>query len=303
MHVLIRYIIMDEAELKTIRQRLVADFPEIQVGTVARIGSGWHHVALEVNGNIIFRLPRGAHVKDLSGTMAYETAVLHKLGDKLPVAIPSPEYIAPGNAYFGYPKLAGKILSDVIQDFDEKDWRQLMEDWTDVAAAIHAALSVDEARKLGVPDFEGPDTAMVTKLFGLHGIDLEVLDLARETVVYFAALDMKRQHHVFAHNDLQFQNMLIDPATKRLSGLIDWTDICVAPVAHEFATGEWLERNLLDKLAAAYRRKTGVRVDTVQARMWRALEELSDYVEETESGETDEAAQTMERIRRLITRV
>jgi aminoglycoside phosphotransferase (APT) family kinase protein len=99
---------------------------------------------------------------------------------------------------------------------------------------------------------------------------------------------------------LQFHNLLADPKSKRLSGIIDWTDACIAPIAREFAIGELMQNDRLRKATELYEKKTGIRIDREQALMWRAIEELTDYVEELENNELSEAAETLDRIKYLI---
>ncbi len=291
---------MENEQIQRYKSKLASDFPKLNIESVKLIGVGWHHVALEVNGNIIFRLPRELHVKDLSITVSYETEILRRLQNKLSVAIPDPQYIAPDKSYFGYPKLKGEILEKAVDGFEDNDRQQLLKDWVDVASTIHTKITVDEARELGVPEFDGFDTSMAEKVFNLEGIDQKIVDFARIMIERVKSIDKAEQHWVFIHNDLQFHNLLADPESKRLSGIIDWTDVCVAPVAREFATGELMKGDLLRQAADLYEKKTGFRIDTAKAIMWRGIEESSDYVEEIEGGETDEAAKTLERIKQLI---
>lgn len=283
------------------QQRLAADFPELEIKSLSVVGSGWDHDAVEVNEQLIFRLPRGVHdVSKFATSVSYETEILRCLQGRLPVSIPNPTHIASDNAYFGYPKLSGVLLKDAVDTLSEQDLTALKEDWVSIASRIHKAIRVGEARGLGIPDFEGPDTSGVEPIFDLPGVDEDVLAFAAKIIKKVKSLDMSNQHYVFIHNDLQFQNLLLDPTSKRICGVIDWTDMCVAPIAREFATGEWMQDDLLEQIAKLYESKTGVMIDVQQARLWRSLEELSDYVEVTKSNETEEAAKTLARIKQLI---
>ncbi len=291
---------MNEDQIQKYKSKLAADFSTLNIKSIQLIGVGWHHVALEVNDTIIFRLPREVHVKDLSSTVHYETGILRRLQNKLSITIPDPQYIAPDKSYFGYPKLNGIILEKAAANFEKDDWEHLLEDWITAASTIHTAITVDEARRLGVPDFDGFDTSAAEKILLLKGIDQKILDFAQATIQQVKSLDKIKLQERFIHNDLQFHNLLVDPDSKRISGIIDWTDVCIAPLAREFATSELMQRNLLHQATGLYEQRTGIHVDIAQAIMWRAVEELSDYVEELESGEVKEAAETLARINQLI---
>lgn len=283
------------------QKRLTEDFPDLKIDTLKIIGSGWHHDAIEVNSNIIFRIPRGVHdLEKLESGVGVETRLLRRLQDKLPVTIPNPLYVAPQDAYFGYPKLEGVLLQDLVTTFNQQDQTRLREDWVDIAISIHSALTVEEAHAMGVPDFEGPGPSSADRIFKLPNVDQAVIDFAKKVIHDMHSLDRSALQYVFIHNDLQFHNMLANSAAKRISGLIDWTDACVAPIAREFAINEWMQDDLLEQVAILYEAKTGVNIDTNQARMWRSVEEISDYVESSESGDLEDATKTMERIRQLM---
>jgi aminoglycoside phosphotransferase (APT) family kinase protein len=291
---------MEKDQVQEYKLKLISDFPDLNIESVKVIGTGWHHVAIEVNEGIIFRLPRGIHVKDLSSTIHYETEILRQLKDELPVDIPDPKYISPDKTYFGYPRLMGEILENIISNFTDSDWQQLLEDWVDIASTIHTEISVEEARSLGVPDFDGFDTTMAEKVFHLNGIDQEIVSFAQSMIQGVKSLDKDAQNWIFIHNDLQFHNLLADPISKRISGIIDWTDVCIAPIAREFAIGELMQSNLLPQAVDLYKKKTGIQIDEAQVIMWRAVEGFSDYVEEIEGGESKEAAETLKRIEQLM---
>ena len=95
---------------------------------------------------------------------------------------------------------------------------------------------------------------------------------------------------------MRFQNILVDPKSKDISGIIDWSDIRVAPIAREFAASDW-EGEALGRVVRLYENEMGVAVDMMQIKMWRHLEDISDYVEYVEEGKTDEAFKVLARIK------
>jgi aminoglycoside phosphotransferase (APT) family kinase protein len=289
---------MDIAEINKYKAKLAQDFPELSIEKVRLIGRGWHHDAVEVNGSLVFRIPRGVH--DITSTVENEVAILNALKGKLAVNIPEPLYIAPKSEYFGYTKVEGVLLRDLIKEFNDVDLRNIKQDWVKLASSIHTAISVDEGKLLGLPDFIEPGPSAAERIFNLSGISQDVLEFAAETIKRSKELDMSSIHYVVIHNDLQFHNIMASPETRRITGLIDWTDACVGPLAREFAIGEWMKHGLLEEVVELYEQDTGLKVDIEQARMWRSLEELGDYVESTETGDLDDAKETLERIKNMM---
>lgn len=285
-------------------QQLQGDFPELRFEQTRIIGQGWHHTAVEVNDSVIFRIPREVH-EHPANSVAYEVAILEHLAETLPVTIPTPVYISPDGTYYGYPKLPGEVLMDLYPTFSEEEKDQLVEDWVDTAIAIHRGVSVDMARRLGIPNFdeshdeEEPATE-AGLLLTLEGLDKSVIEFARRTREAAVVINME-EHISFLHNDLQFQNFLVDPDTRRITGLFDWTDVCIGPLAREFSLGEWVrDETQLEKAIALYRRKTGIRVDMNQARLLKHLEEVSDLAEHIRTGDTVETERSLCRISYLI---
>lgn len=279
-------------------QQLQSDFPGLVVQSIKEIGQGWDHVALVVNGSLIFRIPRGLYnLYKLSKSVAYETALLRKLRDKLPAEVPDPVYIAPGNAYFGYPMLTGELLADLLPTFNKEDEVKLKQDWVSIAAAIHQTVSIEESRQLGIPDFSVAEfIANAERLFKLPYVDEKVLAFARTTVAEAKEIDIANEQPALIHHDLRFHNLLAGKTTNRISGVIDWTDVCIAPRAREFSVWVWMHDGLLPQVARLYEEKTGVKVNQGLAITWAHLEGLSEFVEQTESGESEAANETLHHI-------
>jgi aminoglycoside phosphotransferase (APT) family kinase protein len=293
---------MSNGKTELLKTQIQQDFPDLVINSIKVIGTGWHHNAVDINGSIIFRIPHHTYGHDITPvTVNYETELLKRLKGKVPVSIPDPRYIAPNNDYFGYPKLSGVLLQDITPVFNQEDWQYLKKDWVAIASAIHQNVSINVARSLKIPDFEQPGPHAVERIFSLPNISSEVLYFASTIIEQVKTRNKDTEQHVFIHNDLQFHNILADPKTKRITGLIDWTDACVGPLAREFSIDEWMQEDLLKEVAELYEEKTGIHVDVQQAFMWRSFEELGDYVEEIESKEVEEAAKTLKRIKHLIT--
>jgi len=292
---------MSQNKAPVFKQMLKAEFPNLSVETVKVLGTGWHHDAVEVNGSIIFRIPHHTYGQDITPeTVRREVGLLKFLQDQVPVKIPDPQYVAADKSYFGYPKLDGVILHDIVGTFNHDDWERLKRDWVAIASALHKNVTIEIARSLKVPDFIPPSSNTVQGIFGMPGVNEDIMDFARGVIKQLGSYDPAPGSYVFIHSDLQSRNILTDPETKRITGLIDWTDARWGPLSREFSIYEWMRGNLLSEATLLYEEKTGVPVDVGQARLWYSLDELSSYVDQIKAGKSDEAAESLQRIKHLI---
>lgn len=287
--------------MQLLKEKIRKDFPEFSIKAIKVLDTGWHHDAVEVNGSIIFLIPHHAYGQDITPDKVHrEVELLRFLKDKLPVNIPDPQYVAADESYFGYPKLDGVLLDDVIGIFTHENWEQLKVDWVAIASTLHENVSVETVRSLGVPDFKPSDSQTIKRILDIPDIDKDVMDFALEMIRQLEAYDPDPESYVFIHYDMQPRNIIINPETMRIVGLIDWTESCIGPLSREFSVHEWMQGNLLSEVASLYEEKTGLPVDTKQARMLYGIDELSGYVEYIEAEDFHEATKYLRRIKQLI---
>jgi aminoglycoside phosphotransferase (APT) family kinase protein len=292
---------MSPDKTRVYQEMLEAAFPDLVINTIKILDTGWHHDAAEVNGSIIFLIPHHTYGHAITPERVHrEVELLKFLKDKVPVQIPDPQYVAADESYFGYPKLNGVLLNDILETFSQDDWEQFKVDWVAIANSLHKNVTIEMARSLKVPEFEPPSSDTAKRIFDIPGVDEDVLNFAREVIKQLEAYDPDPSSYVFLHYDMQSRNILANPETKRITGLIDWTDSLVGPRSREFSVHEWMQGDLLNEAAALYEQKAGVHVDVKQARMWYSIDELSAYVEYIKAEDFDEAAKYLQRIKDLI---
>jgi aminoglycoside 2''-phosphotransferase len=292
---------MSQNKIQLLKEKLQTDFPDLIVESVKILGTGWHHDAVEVNDSIVFRIPHHTYGQAITPEKVHnEVKLLKFLKDIVPVEIPDPQYVAADESYFGYPRLNGVLLHDILETFSHDDWEQFKLDWVTIANALHKNVDIETVRSLKVPDFKPPSSNDVKRIFDIPNVDRDVIDFAGEILKQLEAYDPDPKSYVFIHYDMQSRNILANPETKRITGLIDWTDSRVGPLPREFSIHEWMQDNLLREAALLYEEKTGVHVDVQQARLWYSIDELSAYVEYIKAEEFDEAAKYLQRIKHLI---
>jgi aminoglycoside phosphotransferase (APT) family kinase protein len=177
---------------------------------VEPLGEGWDSAAFLVDGRWVFRFPKRA---DVVPHLRAEIAVLPRL--TLPVAIPRFTFVVDGPPLFvGYERLPGVPLDQV----PDADPAVVFADVERALAALHATPiegPVAEVRGWDAPD--PPD-------------DLEHPVLAR-AAAWLAAHPAEPAPPVPCHDDLGAEHVLVDPATSRVTGLIDWGDLALGDPA------------------------------------------------------------------------
>jgi aminoglycoside phosphotransferase (APT) family kinase protein len=288
-------------ELDEYRLQLEQDFPELTIRTLRRIGNGWDHIALEVNDEIIFRMPEDGQFDDEQRKLvAYETAVLRKLQPVLPIAIPEPLYIPPHGGYFGYPKLEGILAEEAWPKLTPDQQTKLQEDWVTIVTAIERALPVEEAQRLGVPPFW-----LQESIRDIHGflqrenISPEHRQFAERTLERAKQLDVNK-NPFFLHNDFYLHNMLLDPQTKRLKALLDWSDCCTAPIEREFTLWHWLPDAQFDAIIELYTQRTGRSVNKEQVKVWSYVDAFSDLNTQLLEGDQPGIEKSLQHINRWL---
>ena len=172
------------------RRLIGTQFPELELGSLRLFGEGWGNTVWLVDERWVFRFPRREVV--IPG-FERELAVLPRLAERLPLSVPAPVFHGRPDGGFPWP-FSGAALLPV-----DANGR------ADMPARV--GLTVDrlaQAERLGV--WRAPDT--------VAGILAEA-----------RALRPPPEPATLAHGDLHIRHLLVG-ADGRLSGVIDWIDVC-----------------------------------------------------------------------------
>ncbi len=208
------------------RRLLEKQFPELADLPVRLLGSGWDNTVFAVGEEWVFRFPRKEIIAPFLET---EIAVLPALAPLLPVPIPVPQHIGvPSDAFpwrfFGAPMLPGVELSDAPAVSRERLAPQL-------GALLRTLHGRDVLDELGerLPenwttraDMTARVPSTLEKLAAIDGL-WHAPEHVRELLDNALTLPQPEPRAV-CHGDLHFRHILVDG--DRLSGLIDWIDLC-----------------------------------------------------------------------------
>src|SRR5262245_17365683 len=119
------------------RSIIKACFPKLEVRSIAPASEGWDSVAIEVNGEYIFRFPKRP---DVEPQYEKEARLLAELAGQVPAPIPRFAFVWPGGAaypmrFLGHRKLAGVPLND--RDFTPTQLDQIAEQLGAFLTALH----------------------------------------------------------------------------------------------------------------------------------------------------------------------
>jgi aminoglycoside 2''-phosphotransferase len=218
---------------------IAAQFPELAPVSASYLGEGCDSTALLVNGVWVFRFPKTA---DVEAQLAVERALLPGIAEHLPLSVPIFRYHGrPGEhfprSFVGYPKLPG--VPGITVDPGDLDGSQIevigrflaaLHDLPISLASASGVASVDLAAEIGALGTEAADDlAEVERVAPEAPIAAWRAMLERPPALYGGA------PLVLAHNDFAAEHILIDPDTRRITGVIDWSDAAISRAEADLA--------------------------------------------------------------------
>jgi aminoglycoside phosphotransferase (APT) family kinase protein len=225
--------------------------------SVEYLGEGCDSVAVEINGRFVFRFPKRA---DVEQQLLIESRVLPLLAPTSPFPIPVFRFLGEPTPEFpryfaGYPKLPGHPA--IEHDFGGSPPLHLAAEIGRFLSWLHA-YPVDDAEACGVPRQSMDDVFDEIRGDALDGLGL-VAEVAPD-----APIDAIRRFlddipeasaraPVLVHNDFAAEHVLVDDEGRRVTGVIDWSDIAIAEPAVDFAgVFHWGGDPFADAVLASY---------------------------------------------------
>ena len=218
------------------RDIIQRDYPRLGITSFALLGEGEDHRAFAVNGDWIFRFAKDEE----SGRAATrdEAGLLRFLHGVSPLPVPAPHYANEEHAYLGYERLAGVPLLQVRDRFFPRALGAFL-------TAVHAVplagigAHVDEDR---TPLEEWRAEARATFAAVRQTIPPERVRGIEAFLL--APAPAGAYTPTLAHNDLGIEHILVDAASRRVTGIIDWGDAAIADPARDLGA---LYRDLGDE--------------------------------------------------------
>lgn len=244
-----------ELNEELVRLTLGHQFPELELGQVRRIGSGWEYDVYLIDDHLVVRFPRYA---DVARGLGRAEAILEFVASELPLGPSVPQITLRGepgphfpHSFFGHRLIPGIPASDAAAPIS----RTLAEDLGSALTLIHG---VSTARASGLdlaPQKWGCRSSFDALVKVLEEVP-SVAALIPESVVWVGSSPEVPPEYPgparFIHDDLQPEHIIVDTDTGRLSGVIDWGPALGDPAQDfSFLVATW-GREFTDMVLDAY---------------------------------------------------
>jgi aminoglycoside 2''-phosphotransferase len=217
-------------------------FPEFRIRSSKQIFTGWENLVLEVNREYIFRFPK---YREAEIRLRNEFAFLPTIRKHLSTQVPDYEFIWKGGRKFprwfgGYRKIKGITVQSL----------PFRKEWTG-PLAVQIAGFLKELHKIGFREgrFRKIPTYSLEECYRSLRIEhrkvrrmvYPMLDsrLRARSEEFWQRLLSEFRYASFEpgliHGDLGIYNILFDPASIRVTGIIDWGYMQINDPAVEFA--------------------------------------------------------------------
>ncbi|MBI2639511.1 MAG: aminoglycoside phosphotransferase family protein [Candidatus Sungbacteria bacterium] len=276
--------ILPKFDLDIIKAAIASDFPELKIKKITLIDNGWDNVVVEINDNMIFRFPKDnkfTFYKNEKTSFDTEVEILGILKNKISLQIPQIEFLGKSFTYMGYPKIhGGNLTTEIFDSLNSEQKEKLTFDLANFLREIHASISPDEARKIGVVNEDLPSYSRSIKSVLPNKINNKsVLNFVEATVEEYESLIQEKVELVFLYNDLHTENMAFDATAKKLNGVFDFGDIMVGDVNMDFYPLYKFDPYFMKAVAGKYQKLTGRKLNLRRMVIYGRINELSDLAE------------------------
>lgn len=212
-----------------LRALLAAELPDYRVHRIRPLGEGMENTAYLVNGELVLRLSKD---EDPVATIAREAGLLAILSEFATLTIPAPVFAA-GTA-MAYRMLPGTPVFDLPAPWRERHGPRVAAQLGEFLAALHRiplelvgdwARVEDDPLPVWLEDAVASYSVAVDRVPARH--------LAAIEAFLASAPPEPDDRHVFSHNDLGIEHVLVDVKTAAVTGVIDWTDAAVGDPAYD----------------------------------------------------------------------
>lgn len=242
------------AKLASLVARIRTTFPELQFDQAKLFDLGFDHAVVILDGALVFRFPRQSANQV---NFIYELRLLAELKRRTTVAIPDYLYIAPGDAFGGYPLLDGEVMRPTrFQGLDRPAQEAVLLQIAELLGVLHALPATLLQRPDGsIPSYWADHRFSDGRFAERREVLAKAVDggLINAIERFYEIPVPKPPTLRLVHTDIQEDHILLAPDGRSI-GVIDF-DAGLGDPAWDFASlwawGDWAPPFIFEHYAMA----------------------------------------------------
>ncbi len=263
------------------RRAVVSACPDLAGAAFSVAGKGWHSLAVEADGRLIFKFPKG---EEACAALRREARLVAAVAQHLALPVPRMTLHEGPPLFSMHAKLPGEtLLQDGYRRLDGAARDRLGDDLALFFAQLHAldpaAMQAAGALPIGVWDTRDETLAPIWDL-----LPSACRAQARAALADYRALGPDPLGERYGFFDAHGWNMAFDAKRGVLNGMFDFADSGLGPIHREFAPVSLIDPDLTARTIRAYERLTGRGVDRRRVFLQTAAMRLSELAGEIETG-------------------
>jgi aminoglycoside phosphotransferase (APT) family kinase protein len=265
-----------DGRLATLRDVIVAAFPELADQSFALAAHGWDSVAVDVGSRLIFKFPRHPAAAE---RLLKEARLLAAIRPSVTMPVPDMALIEGPPLFSRHVKLAGDYLTpDVYAATSEVGRRRVAAQLARFYAEIHA-LERRQLVTLGAGPIAAwlPTTEIADKALPL--LPETFRRRGEDALRAYERLSSDPLGETFGFFDGHGWNLAFDPVAERLNGVYDFGDSGLGPPHREFIYSSLTAFDLTDRIVAACEGLTGAELDRGRIDLLTGMHGLSELAE------------------------
>lgn len=280
-------------ELTKVIERLPVLF---LINKVVVLNEGCDNTSIEVNDEWIFRFPKKPDVPT-----EREIKLLAALKGKFHVQIPVIEYVFQEPMGVCYRKIVGQELTlEELRLLSKPEHDLLVNDMAQFFADLHSAISVNEARRIGIEESFSRNYIDVIRERLLPFVEeADIREFAQACLLAYEQL-VPTDDIVVLHTDISPDNMAFDLEKKKLIGVFDFSDVAIGDVNLEFVHLLKFDQDFTKQIVDSYTMKTGRLCDLGRTRLYKQLNTLADFAFQLENSQTPRYQEYLQTFRKWV---
>lgn len=271
-------------------------FPQEKVKSV-QLRQGQDHSVLEINHTWMCKSSKNEEGVAL---LEREVRLLELLKNKITTAIPVPIYYEYN--FLVYKKIPGSpLFSYMFYHLGKKQQAKLIFDVAEFLLQFHQALTLEQIQELGLTKSNWPWSAekLQAQRHYLQN-QPEMLDVFDNIMKMYEHEVLTEMSPTLIHNDMGMKNIIVDPLTGQLRGVIDFTDIAFDDPCLDLRMRRENALDFSKAVSLVYAMKGGVRCSAEKLYSYYFATEFSRYFQLREQGDIKQAQEVFNEIIRVL---